>query len=207
MERVREKLFESVRIRLVSDVPLGAFLSGGIDSSAVVAAMAKVTDQPVKTYSIGFEGEDSFYNELPYARIVARAFGTDHHEIVVRPDVAELLPKLIWYLDEPIADSAFITTFLVSRLAAQSVKVILSGVGGDELFGGYRRYLGDAVGRLLSASAECTSAELVAVIVGKTPARPPFELEKSLSLCGCFCKIRELIARRKIYELCHIVFI
>ena len=147
VERVREKLFESVRIRLVSDVPLGAFLSGGIDSSAVVAAMAKVMDQPVKTYSIGFEGEDSFYNELPYARIVARAFGTDHHEIVVRPDVAELLPKLIWYLDEPIADSAFITTFLVSRLAAQSVKVILSGVGGDELFGGYRRYLGDAVGR------------------------------------------------------------
>src|SRR5215475_12489035 len=134
VERVREKLFESVRIRLVSDVPLGAFLSGGIDSSAVVAAMAKVMDQPVKTYSIGFEGEDSFYNELPYARIVARAFGTDHHEIVVRPDVAELLPQLIWYLEEPIADSAFITTFLVSRLAAQSVKVILSGVGGDELF-------------------------------------------------------------------------
>ena len=147
VERVREKLFESVRIRLVSDVPLGAFLSGGIDSSAVVAAMAKVMDQPVKTYSIGFEGEDSFYNELPYARLVARAFGTDHHEIVVRPDVAELLPKLIWYLDEPIADSAFVTTFLVSRLAAQSVKVILSGVGGDELFGGYRRYLGDAVDR------------------------------------------------------------
>jgi asparagine synthase (glutamine-hydrolysing) len=147
VERVRERLFESIRLRLISDVPLGAFLSGGIDSSAIVAAMAKLANRPVKTYSIGFEGEDSFYNELPYAGIVARAFGTDHHEIIVRPDVAELLPKLIWYLDEPIADSAFITTFLVSRLAAQSVKVILSGVGGDELFGGYRRYLGDAVGR------------------------------------------------------------
>ena len=147
VERVREKLFESVRIRLVSDVPLGAFLSGGIDSSAIVAAMARMTDQPVKTYSIGFEGEDSFYNELPYAGIVARAFATDHHEIVVRPDIADLLPKLIWHMDEPIADSAFVTTYLVARLASQSVKVILSGVGGDELFGGYRRYLGDAFGR------------------------------------------------------------
>lgn len=147
VERVREKLFESIRLRLVSDVPLGAFLSGGIDSSAIVAAMAQMTARPVKTYSIGFEGEDSFYNELPFADIVARAFGTDHHEIVVRPNAAELLPKLIWNMDEPIADSAFITTFLVSRLAAESVKVILSGVGGDELFGGYRRYLGDAFGR------------------------------------------------------------
>jgi asparagine synthase (glutamine-hydrolysing) len=156
VERVREKLFESIRLRLISDVPLGAFLSGGLDSSAIVAAMAKLTDRPVKTYSIGFEGEDSFYNELPYAAIVARTFGTEHHEIVVRPQVAELLPKLIWHLDEPIADSAFITTFLVARLAAESVKVILSGVGGDELFGGYRRYLGDAFGRyyrLLPAQA------------------------------------------------------
>src|SRR6266850_6322499 len=81
---LREKLLESIRIRMVSDVPLGAFLSGGIDSSAIVAAMAKMTDQPVKTYSIGFEGADRFYNELPYARIVANAFRTDHHEIIVR---------------------------------------------------------------------------------------------------------------------------
>jgi|SRR5579864_3257995 len=147
IDLIREKLVESVRIRLVSDVPLGAFLSGGIDSSFIVAAMAKLIDRPVKTYSIGFQGEDSFYNELPYARIVADAFHTDHHEIIVRPDVAELLPRLIWHLDEPIADSAFITTYLVSRLARESVTVILSGVGGDELFGGYRRYLGDGLRR------------------------------------------------------------
>ena len=207
MERVREKLFESVRIRLVSDVPLGAFLSGGIDSSAVVAAMAKVMDQPVKTYSIGFEGEDSFYNELPYARIVARAFGTDHHEIVVRPDVAELLPKLIWYLDEPIADSAFITTFLVSRLAAQSVKVILSGVGGDELFGGYRRYLGDAVGRYYQLLPSALRRNWLPSLLEKLPRDRHSSWKNLFRYADAFCKIGELVTRRKIYELCHIVFI
>jgi hypothetical protein len=105
--------------------------------------MAQLSDRPVKTYSIGFDGDDSFYNELPYARMVADKFHTDHHEIIVRPDVTELLPKLIWHMDEPVADSALITTYLVSRLARESVTVILSGVGGDELFGGYRRYLGE----------------------------------------------------------------
>lgn len=143
VEKIREKLMESVRIRMISDVPLGAFLSGGIDSSAIVAAMARLSDQPVKTYSIGFEGPDSFYNELPYARVVAKEFGTDHHEIIVRPEIGKLLPSLIWHLDEPIADSAFVTTYLVAKMARETVTVILSGVGGDELFGGYRRYLGN----------------------------------------------------------------
>lgn len=144
-ELVREKILETVRSQLVSDVPLGAFLSGGLDSSTIIAAMSRLTNQPVKTYSIGYEGEHSYYNELPYARLVAKAFGTDHHEIVVRPDVGELLPQLIWHLDEPIADSACLTTYLVSKLARKSVTVILSGVGGDELFGGYRRYLGNSL--------------------------------------------------------------
>ncbi len=142
---VQDKLLETVRSQMVSDVPLGAFLSGGIDSSLIVAAMAQVTKSPVKTYSIGYEGEHSYYNELPYAKAVAKAFGTDHHEIIVRPEVSDLLPKLVWHLDEPIADSACLTTYLVSKLARQSVKVILSGVGGDELFGGYRRYLGASI--------------------------------------------------------------
>jgi len=143
-------LEKAVVEQLVSDVPLGAFLSGGIDSSSVVALMAKHTTQPVKTYSIGFAGDSGgqYYNELPYARQVAQLFRTDHHEIVVKPDVSALLPRLIWHLDEPVADAAFVTTFLVSEFARRDVTVILSGVGGDELFGGYRRYLGEHYGRL-----------------------------------------------------------
>jgi asparagine synthase (glutamine-hydrolysing) len=145
VQRVRARLEESVRMQMVSDVPIGAFLSGGIDSSAVLAFMARHSSGPVKTYSIGFDGgaAERFYNELDYARQVAQMFGTDHHEILVKPDVVRLLPKLLWHMDEPIADSAFVTTYLVSEFARRDVKVILSGVGGDELFGGYRRYLGE----------------------------------------------------------------
>lgn len=144
--RVRERLETSVRMQMVSDVPIGAFLSGGIDSSAVLAFMSRHNGgAPVKTYSIGFDGgaAERFYNELGPAREVARLFGTDHHEILVQPDVARLLPKLLWHMDEPIADSALVTTYLVAEFARKDVKVILSGVGGDELFGGYRRYLGE----------------------------------------------------------------
>ena len=144
-ERVRARMEASVRMQMVSDVPLGAFLSGGIDSSSVVAFMARASSAPIKTYSIGFGGSraDDFYNELPYARRVSELFGTDHREIVVKPDVVSLLPRLLWHMDEPVSDTAFITTFLVSEFARQDVTVILSGVGGDELFGGYRRYLGN----------------------------------------------------------------
>lgn len=145
VERIASGIERSIRMQMVSDVPIGAFLSGGIDSSAVVACMAEATSQPVKTYAIGFGGSaaDNFYNELPYARRVAELFGTEHHEIVVKPDVVALLPRLLWHMDEPIADTAFITTYLVSEFARKDVTVILSGVGGDELFGGYRRYLGN----------------------------------------------------------------
>jgi len=145
IERVRVQMEESVRMQMVSDVPIGAFLSGGVDSSAVVGFMAKHSHEPIRTYAIGFSGSaaEALYNELPYARRVAALFGTQHREIVVQPDVISLLPKLLWHMDEPLSDTAFITTFLVSEFARQDVKVILSGVGGDELFGGYRRYLGD----------------------------------------------------------------
>lgn len=144
IESMREQMERSVRMQMVSDVPIGAFLSGGIDSSAVVGYMARHSEFPIKTYAIGFSGSsaDEYYNELPYARRVAELFGTDHHEIVVKPDVVALLPRLLWHLDEPVSDTAFITTYLISEFARRDVTVILSGVGGDELFGGYRRYLG-----------------------------------------------------------------
>jgi asparagine synthase (glutamine-hydrolysing) len=144
IDATREALEGAVKRQMVSDVPLGGFLSGGIDSSSIVAFMAKNSSAPVKTYSIGFEGSqaEGYYNELPYAKQIADMFGTDHREIVVKPDVAKLLPRLLWHMDEPIADTAFVTTYLVSEFARKDVTVILSGVGGDELFGGYRRYLG-----------------------------------------------------------------
>lgn len=138
VEELREKLVESVNLRLICDVPFGAFLSGGIDSSAVVATMAAQCAQPVKTFSVGFS-EQSF-NELSHARKVAKAFGTDHHELILEPDVIGILDDLVWDLDEPFGDSSAIPTYMVSKLASQHVKVVLSGDGGDELFAGYDRY-------------------------------------------------------------------
>lgn len=151
-EELRRILRQSVADQLVADVPLGAFLSGGLDSSAIVAMMAQMGAGRPKTYSIGFDlgAAGAYYNELPDARRVAKFFDTEHHDIIVRPDVAALIPRLIWHMDEPIADSALITTYLVAEFARGSVTVILSGVGGDELFGGYRRYLGPHYLQLLA---------------------------------------------------------
>jgi len=145
VESVRHELERAIRDHMVSDVPVGAFLSGGIDSSAVATYMANASDQELTTYSIGYRGSQvaDYYNELPYARQVADQLGSRHCEIEVQPDVASLLPRLIWHLEEPISDSAIMTSYLVSELAANHVKVIQSGVGGDELFAGYNRYLGD----------------------------------------------------------------
>ncbi len=138
LEELRALLDEAVRLRLVADVPLGAFLSGGVDSSAVVGLMARHTGRPVKTFSIGFR-EDS-YDELKYARIAAERFGTEHHEFIVTPDICHIVEELAWHLDEPFADSSAIPTYAVSKLAREHVKVVLSGDGGDELFAGYTRY-------------------------------------------------------------------
>jgi len=134
---VRAHLRRAVESHLVADVPVGAFLSGGIDSASVVGTMAELGARP-KTFSIGFE--EAEFNELDYARAIAQKFGTDHYELIVRPDAWELTEKLVWFLDEPFADVSAIPTFLVSKLAAEQVKVVLSGDGGDEVFAGYERY-------------------------------------------------------------------
>lgn len=138
-QRLRELLDDAVRSRMVSDVPLGAFLSGGIDSTAVVAYMARHADRPVKTFAIGF-GDDPTFNELQHARTASRAYGTEHHEFVVTADAAELLPKLVVHHDQPFGDSSAIPTYLVARLTREHVTVALTGDGGDELFAGYERF-------------------------------------------------------------------
>jgi asparagine synthase (glutamine-hydrolysing) len=139
VERLLDELDEAVRIRLVSDVPFGAFLSGGLDSSIVAALMARHLSSPVKAFTIGFR-EDAF-NELPDARLVAQHIGAEHHELVVTPDAVSLVNDLAWYFDEPFGDSSALPTYLVSKLAAQHVKMVLSGDGGDEGFAGYERYM------------------------------------------------------------------
>ena len=139
VEELRGLLRESVEIHLRSDVPLGAFLSGGIDSSAVVATMSGLLQAPVKTFSIG--SSDPRFDESAYARQVAKAFGTEHHEMVLEPHKADILEDLAWLQDEPLGDGSLVPTYMVSKLAAEHVKVVLSGDGGDEIFAGYERYL------------------------------------------------------------------
>jgi asparagine synthase (glutamine-hydrolysing) len=140
-EEVRAKLEESVRIHLMADVPVGAFLSGGVDSGVVVGLGARGTNGPLRTFSIGFEEEA--FSELPAARLVAERHGTIHAEEIVTPDAAALVEKLTYYFDEPFADSSAVPTYLVAQMASHSVKVVLSGDGGDEAFGGYARYVHD----------------------------------------------------------------
>lgn len=137
-DHLYELLSESVKMRLISDVPLGAFLSGGIDSSIIVGLMAEHSSLPVKTFSIGFSEEE--FSELEYARVIAKRFSTDHHEYIVTSDVKDLIPKLIWYFNEPVGDSSAIPTYYVSKMTRQSVTVALSGDGADEQFCGYGKY-------------------------------------------------------------------
>lgn len=154
-EELREVMRDSIRAHLVADVPVGVLLSGGVDSGALAALAAAESSEPVRTFSIGFE--EAGFDELDRARLVAERYGTDHHELVVRPDAVELLPKLVEAFDEPFGDSSALPTWLVSELAAGEVKVALSGEGGDELFGGYYTYVADLlaprIGRLAALAA------------------------------------------------------
>jgi asparagine synthase (glutamine-hydrolysing) len=148
-EELEALLRESVKLHLVSDVPFGAFLSGGIDSSTIVALMSEFLDAPVKTFSVGFDGDGAASSELPYARLVAERFGTDHHELPIRGrDLVERASKVVWHLDQPIADPATLANYMVAELAGRHVKMVLTGEGGDELFGGYARHAGDKLSPL-----------------------------------------------------------
>jgi len=148
-EAVMELLRESVQLRLIADVPLGVFLSGGTDSSALVALMAELGVRPLRTFSVGFD--EAGYSELPYARGIARQFATEHRQLVVQPgDLASDLPRLISFRDEPIAEATDIALYRIARLARESVKVVLAGEGGDELFAGYPKYAYDRLAKPLS---------------------------------------------------------
>jgi asparagine synthase (glutamine-hydrolysing) len=163
-ERIRAELWEATRIRLMSEVPLGAFLSGGIDSSAVVAAMAEHSSRPVKTFSIGFPNQD--FDEVHYARLLAERFATDHHEFEVRPEALSIMPKLARHYGEPFGDPSAIPSFYLAELTRRHVTVALNGDGGDESFAGYPRYLrGNRMGTLDSVptTIKRMSARLVAL--------------------------------------------
>ncbi len=147
-ERLLAHLKEAVRLHLISDVPLGVFLSGGMDSTTLVALMRTVSDSRIRTFTIGYGGADETYNELTFARLVAERFGTDHHEEILEPKAVDLLPRIIQAFDVPFGDSSAIPNYLVSQVARRTVTVALAGHGGDELFGGYPRYLGQRVGAL-----------------------------------------------------------
>jgi asparagine synthase (glutamine-hydrolysing) len=141
---LRGVLERAVRRQMISDVPVGAFLSGGLDSSLLVALMARATTRPIRTYTITYRNEDQRWergqSEARYARLVAERFGTDHQEIVVNPTVLDLLPKIVWHLDEPVGDPAAVSTLLISQAARSEAKVLLAGQGADEVFAGYHFY-------------------------------------------------------------------
>jgi asparagine synthase (glutamine-hydrolysing) len=173
-ERIRELILEATRLRLRSDVPIGAFLSGGVDSSAVVAAMAMQSTQPVKTFSIGFDVAS--YDETAFAREVAELFETDHQELRVHPEAMEVLPRLVWHYGEPFADHSAIPSFYLAELTRRHVTVALNGDGGDESFAGYRRYVGASVAARLAGfpAPVRTTISAAARILGDGPKADSF---------------------------------
>jgi asparagine synthase (glutamine-hydrolysing) len=178
-DAVRDAVGSAVQRQMVSDVPLGSFLSGGIDSSAIVAFM-RSTNGPVTTYTVGFTPEDLSHEIVPddvrYAREVGRVFSTDYHEQTLRPDVVDLLPKLIWHMDEPIADPACISTYLICSAAGERLKVILSGMGGDEIFAGYPRHLAARIARILDVVPRSMRATVRRGLDGRLTTGPPGRL-------------------------------
>ncbi len=176
---LRDGVGDSVRRQMVSDVPLGSFLSGGLDSSAVVASMKTATDS-VTTYTVGFRKEDMgaeiVPDDLRFARRVGRDFGVDYQEEILEPDIVDLLPKVVWHMDEPVADSAPITTYLICAAARERLTVMLSGVGGDEIFAGYPRHLAARIAQFLDPLPRAARARLASMIDDHMTLGPPGRL-------------------------------
>ena len=167
IQQWKELFAESVRLRLMADVPLGMFLSGGIDSSAIAAMMSQMVDEPIKTFSVAFKEREA--NELEYARLVSEKFNTNHHEVVIEPNrFFEYLPKLIWHEDEPLAHPSSVALYFVSHLASQHVKVVLTGEGSDEMLGGYERYYKTILNLTLGGTYHKLPAEPVRRLVKRT---------------------------------------
>ena len=164
---LRGLLEDAVREAMVSDVPVGAFLSGGLDSSVIVALMSRVAQGPVRTFSVGFR--ERSYNELPYARMVADWYGTDHHEVIVEPHIEEVIHEIVDHFDEPFADSSAVASYYLSAVARQHVKVVLSGDGGDEVFGGYTIYQADRLAHLYRRLPGMLGARVIPGVVGWLP--------------------------------------
>lgn len=173
-QEVRARLTAAVERRMVADVPLGAFLSGGVDSSAIVGIMAELTSRPVRTFTIGFEDNQGF-DERPYAKVVASRFGTEHTEFVVNPEAVELVDKLVYHHDQPFGDSSAIPTYLLSELTRRHVTVALCGDGGDELFAGYERFTGalmlERFRRPLALVGDPLAKALESMVPGHSQAR------------------------------------
>jgi asparagine synthase (glutamine-hydrolysing) len=164
-DKIIDLLEDCVKIRLISDVPLGAFLSGGIDSSAVVYMMSKLSSKPAKTFSIGFDNKE--YSELRYAKVIAERFKTEHHEYVVKPDAIDLLPKLVWHYNEPYADSSALPSYYVAKMTRQEVTVALNGDGGDEDFGGYERFMAARYAELIKKTQFPLKKKIIEGVVNR----------------------------------------
>ncbi|HXG68910.1 MAG TPA: asparagine synthase (glutamine-hydrolyzing), partial [Blastocatellia bacterium] len=175
VDALREQISRSVQMQQVSDVPLGAFLSGGIDSSLIVALLSESTTRKLTTYTFGFRSEDLRYDiledDVKYARVVGEKFQTDYHEEFLEPRVMELLPKLVYHMDEPVADPAIITSYLICRAARERLTVLLSGMGGDEVFAGYPRHAAVRVAEAYNMVPSFISRPIVAAMPGARPGR------------------------------------
>ena len=180
--RILQLLQESISLSLAGMDSAGVFLSGGVDSSAIVLLAAQILKRPVKTFSIGFQDKD--YSELKYARQVAERFGTEHHEFMVKPEVMEILPKLIWHYEEPFADSSYIPTYYAAQLAGRYNNIVLGGDGGDELFGGYERYIGTNAGILLDKCPRLLITSLVSLLGGRDTS--PGDIKSQQNKIGRF---------------------